>query len=465
MLLCSSKIPVSENFTPSVLVNLAIEWVTNSRNYNIEPFSWDGSSEFMKTGKNGELFQVVIFESEKTCAIHFVSTDNRLIKWTTDFILDIENNVLAFQLYREAPADIPFVHKAFSLPTLVKKIIELGYTNLDNGIETKSCPILIADEDVDFVSNIILRKTTFALPVVYISCEKEGHCIINPYMLAEKLNGVAHVLYEISRSVSFRLKEKTNGKNPYSGAIEVFYPKGNRKFLPSQLTGTHSNKVYTIVNSVFEHLNQLRVEDRFSWSQLQANKLRKQLYITIQSKEQNSKDYHEFEQMYEELLAEKESQIKRLSDQLSSANHSIGQLEAQLTAVKNIPVLILGEEQDLYPYEQQSILVEVLEKELRSAKSNSRRAHIFLSLISANKCDDAVNKKRQKVKACLHGYTKMTKIISKEMKDIGFELSDEGKHIKVIFGEDKRYRGTLSKTGSDHRSGDNIAHDLISSIF
>ena len=59
----------------------------------------------------------------------------------------------------------------------------------------------------------------------------------------------------------------------------------------------------------------------------------------------------------------------------------------------------------------------------------------------------------------------MTPSISKELQDIGFSISDDGKHIKLVFGEDSRYTGTLSKTGSDRRAGDNTAHDLIRDIF
>ena len=168
---------------------------------------------------------------------------------------------------------------------------------------------------------------------------------------------------------------------------------------------------------------------------------------------------------YEELLAEKDSQIQRLSDQLASANITIEQLEIQLTAVEDIPVLVLGEEQDLYPFEQKSMLIEILERELRSTKANSRKAHILTALLNANKCDNTVDEKRKRIKACLHGYSKMTAAIRKELEDIGFSLSDDGKHVKAVFGEDQRYMGTLSKTGSDHRAGDNIAHDLIRLIF
>lgn len=59
----------------------------------------------------------------------------------------------------------------------------------------------------------------------------------------------------------------------------------------------------------------------------------------------------------------------------------------------------------------------------------------------------------------------MTPAISKELEEIGFALSEDGKHIKLVFAEDPWYTGTLSKTGSDFRAGDNTAHDLLRSIF
>lgn len=465
MLLCSSKIPVKSSFSAPVFIDTAIEWILSSKNYSFDFLAWDGKPEFVSIGNNGETFQVGFFDNQSICAVHFSSTDNRSIKWTTDFILDTVNSILAFQLYRDAPADIDFVHPAFSLPFLIRKIISAGYCRLDNGIQVQDKPVLIHDEDADWVAVAMLHKTEYNLPVVYVSCETDGHCKINPYMLAEKLNGVAHVLFETTRSVSYKLREKTDGANPYAGAVEIFYPRGSRKYLPSQLSGTHSRQVYTIVNSVFGHLVQLRVEDKFSWSQLQSNKLRNQLSVTLLKNEQETKEYSELEKTYEEILAEKDSQIKRLTDQLCSANNTIEQLETQLTAIDSLPALVVGDETDLYPYEQQSMLLEMLEKELCNTNKDSRKAHILTALVVANKCENTVAEKRKRIKDCLRGYSKMTPSVSKELEDIGFSLSDDGKHIKMVFGEDSRYTGTLSKTGSDRRAGDNTAHDLIRSIF
>lgn len=465
MLLCSSKLPVMKSCTPSALTNLATEWILASRNYSFKPFSWDGSPEFICRGDNGEVFQIGLFEKGRICAVHFSATDNRNIKWTTDFILDTDENILAFQLYRDAPANTNFVRPDFSLPYLVRSLISAGYCDQDNELTISKEPIFAHEEDVDWIANLMLRNKKYNLPIVYMSCEQDGHGIVNPYMLADKLNGVAHVVFETTRAVSYELREKTGGTNPYSGAVEIYYSNGTRRFLPTQISGTHSQKVYTIVNALFAHLVQLQIEDKFSWSQLQSNKLKQQLSIVVSKKEQDSKDYEQFEKTYEEILAEKDSTIKQLRDQLYSANATIAQMESQLALIEDVPALIVGKEHDLYPHEQQSMLCEILARELKATQENTRKFHVLNALLEANRCENTVADKRAKIKQCLRAYKKMTPTLWKELESIGFSLTDDGKHIKAVFEEDPRYMGTLSKTGSDHRGGENIVHELIRLIF
>lgn len=279
MLLCSSKIPVKEVCTKEAFVALAINWVTKSRNYGFPFFTWDGQSEILRKSSNGATFQVVLFEDGVICAVRLCSVDGRLAQWTADFILDTENKILAFQLYREALPDVAHIRREFSLPVLVQDVIAADFARKDENLDITDKPHLLHTEDASWVADIILRKQIYSLPIVYISCEYEGHCVVNPYMLAEKLNGVAHVLYETTRELSFSLKSLTDGKNPYAGAIEIFYPNGKRRILPRQLQGSHSKKVYSIVNTVIEHMAQLHIDSRYSLTQLQSNKLQI-LYIS-----------------------------------------------------------------------------------------------------------------------------------------------------------------------------------------
>lgn len=473
MLLCSSKIPVKEVCTKEAFVALAINWVTKSRNYGFPFFTWDGQSEILRKSSNGATFQVVLFEDGVICAVRLCSVDGRLAQWTADFILDTENKILAFQLYREALPDVAHIRREFSLPVLVQDVIAADFARKDEKLDITDKPHLLHTEDASWVADIILRKQIYSLPIVYISCEYEGHCVVNPYMLAEKLNGVAHVLYETTRELSFSLKSLTDGKNPYAGAIEIFYPNGKRRILPRQLEGSHSKKVYSIVNTVIEHMAQLHIDSRYSLTQLQSNKLQMQLKNVVRKGEADSAEYKELEAMYEELLKQKQDQIGELKGQLESALDSVRKLENQLEyqgyqleSIDGIPILSYGTERDLYPNEQQSLLIEIIEKEKERSRRPSRRYDILKSVIEENdKNQNGIDEKRRALKKCLHGYTRMTPAIKKELQEIGFTVIDDGKHIKLIFMDDDRYIGTLSKTGSDHRGGDNTAHDMISQIF
>ena len=136
-----------------------------------------------------------------------------------------------------------------------------------------------------------------------------------------------------------------------------------------------------------------------------------------------------------------------------------------MSSVGEIPALVLGDESDLYPNEQKAFLIEVLQKALNEALANSRREHILKSILDANHCDVDLAKKRETLKNCLHGYKKMTASQRRTLEELGFKITEDGKHYKLVFCEDPRYGGTLSKTGSDHRGGDNTAHDIIRMIL
>ena len=465
MLLCSSKLPVNEFLTTEIFIELVIDWIKQSHNYRFDEIIWNGETEFVQQGKRGEILQIELFEEGSLCAVHFRATDNRRVEWTTDYILDLDNGILAFQLYRDVSSDTEYVHPAYDLPFLIQKVIDAGYFRSTNGINISDKPIFIYEDNVDLVKRLILDDISFELPVVYMSCITDGRCLVNPYTVAKKLKGVALVFVETSLDVSFLLREKTKANNPFSGAIEIYYSKNRRRFLPSELSGTHSNKIATVRDSVFNHLLQTKIEDRYSWSQLQSNKLRQQLTFAKSQAETDSKNYGELECMYEALLAEKEQQLETLTGQLNSANATKAQLEAQLAAIGDIPVLVMGDEADLYPNEQRAILLEILSKALSNVVHGSRRAHIIKSVLAANVCDVDLEQKRAKLKSCLHGYTRMTPATKRILEELGFKITTDSKHHKLIFCEDPRYSGTLSKTGSDHRGGDNTAHDLLRTIF
>ena len=68
--------------------------------------------------------------------------------------------------------------------------------------------------------------------------------------------------------------------------------------------------------------------------------------------------------------------------------------------------------------------------------------------------------KRDELRELLRGYKNMTKDIRDGLKELGFSVSEEGKHFKLTFQGDERYTFSLPKSGSDHRGGLNAASDI-----
>lgn len=59
----------------------------------------------------------------------------------------------------------------------------------------------------------------------------------------------------------------------------------------------------------------------------------------------------------------------------------------------------------------------------------------------------------------------MTPHILQELKDIGFEISEDGKHYKLTYFGDARYTIALAKTPSDYRSGQNNISIITKTVF
>ncbi|GMU46359.1 MAG: hypothetical protein AMXMBFR26_11410 [Porticoccaceae bacterium] len=51
------------------------------------------------------------------------------------------------------------------------------------------------------------------------------------------------------------------------------------------------------------------------------------------------------------------------------------------------------------------------------------------------------------------------------LEEMGFSITEEGKHYKLTFQDDDRYTFTLPKSGSDHRGGLNAASDIGRLLF
>src|SRR5690606_6863648 len=95
----------------------------------------------------------------------------------------------------------------------------------DSWLTVDDAPTRLGEVQVDEAVAIIDGRTPVALPVVYVSALSTHLPYIDPIELAEWLAGMAHVVVEPSRHFSFALARHVARRNPYGGAIGVFWPR------------------------------------------------------------------------------------------------------------------------------------------------------------------------------------------------------------------------------------------------
>ena len=59
----------------------------------------------------------------------------------------------------------------------------------------------------------------------------------------------------------------------------------------------------------------------------------------------------------------------------------------------------------------------------------------------------------------------MTRDVSEALTELGFSISEDGKHYKLTYMDDDRYTFALPKSGSDYRGGLNAASDISKRVF
>jgi len=160
----------------------------------------------------------------------------------------------------------------------------------------------------------------------------------------------------------------------------------------------------------------------------------------------------------DQRLQEAEKEIQRLRNELRVHESRSGSTSGGL--------LKPGRERDLYPNEVLGILLDAIEDAYSRVPAHSRRQHVLKSILEANPLQENVAAGlREQLKKLLRGFTTIDSKMRRELEEIGFSISEEGKHFKLIYRGDDRYTYTLPKSGSDWRGGLNAASDISRLLF
>ena len=161
-------------------------------------------------------------------------------------------------------------------------------------------------------------------------------------------------------------------------------------------------------------------------------------------------------------LQEQVEQLSRANDALTSENYG---LRSKINYDDRVPVVFFGDEEEFYSGEIKEMILDALEESLKAATPKTRRYDVLNDILENNAYEKIHEERETIIKNLFKNYKTLSGIMRQELKDIGFEITDDGKHYRLTYYGDDRYKTTIAKTGSDWREGKNIAATILKNMM
>lgn len=477
MLLFSTVLPINDRMTKDDFVKLVIEWNQKSpyKENVISNINWNGEYNNLYEDKNLSI-EFVEYRNKNTIAVRYEKIEKDGVIWDTDFVMNFTDRKLSIRLDRSFTEDALSVESSFSSPRFISLLISNNYVLADNDLEITYEPSIIDKTNIDTIVNIIMGKSTYMLPVVYVSKTYHNQDPVNVRDLARKLKGIAHVIVQGSNEINPVLRERCDNKNEYFGAIGVYFPIaafGHRKFFYRTCDEYDSVLFKKVIRTVTQYSNSQKVDPLYTWqginNSILLDKLASQKEKRLNAEQEKNNALSEAET----LIAQFDDDVDKLKNQieaLTKTNNSLlyenQGLREKINSCSNRPVLYFGDEEEFFSDEIKDILLGALKSALDTTNKNTRNYDVINDIITYNGgYKNIAGKKSSDIKKLLKGYRNVTATMKQALKNMGFEISDEGKHYKLSYYGDSRYCTTIAKTPSDNKTGMNTALTITSIMF
>ena len=471
MLVFSTRFPLKNDVPMEECVRIFTDWIIQSPHYGINSIDYDA-----KSNTNFELIQepVKIFIKKISlphggliaCRLEY-SNAPAVYRFDCIILNESGEKSVLIQLNRNCTdfnVKLPHVKK----PYIVRSFIEKGLCKDDAGIPISDTP-LTAEEYFDICAAAINGTHHNALPVVYVSRDYWNTTAVNTTHLAQQLGGVAHVFVESKRDTSFMLRDATDGKNVYTGYVGIYFPKSTycRKFAIGDYR-TPKEMSRAITNTVWGALINRLDSSFYNWNQIAAMESKQKL-IEWESKHQSEDiQINQFIADCDEEIRDLHQQIDRLNTQLLSAQSKgdfyqsrISDLEQALDCRDTF--YKPGSVHCLYPSERNDLLYSILSQVKGRFPDDSHARRLIDSMLEANPRKGDWRKIKEGIHAVLSDGGKLNGSKKSKLSELGFTITEEGKHYKMTF-RNPEYMFTTSKTPSDYCSGDNLASEICKKL-
>lgn len=473
MLLFSTILKIDKSLTKDDFLNLVIEWNQGSPHENnvIPNLNWDGSYN-QKFGDDTISLEFKEYRNEEIVAVRYVKKLDDGIIWKTDYIMNFKDYKMSIMLDRSFTEDAIGVDPSFTTPLFIRLLIEKGYVVDDNDLPILMNPHLIGCENLSVLTAVINGTKFYDLPVVYVSKTFSNNIPIDVDKLAYALKGVAHIFVQEDLETNTFIREQCNSTNEYNGAIGIYYQSDvvkHKRFLNYEYfdpTITRQNIVKEIINFT----NQQSIDPLYTWDGVLTSLLRDR----FESQKSKRTKAERTKEETEELLDSFSNDFDALTEENGRLRSSISDLESELAfyrdafnkkTVNDSGFLSSGSEKEFFQDEKKELILSVLSDSLANILDDTRKKHIVQDIIQQNTIKEILSKKREEVKRLLTDYSGLNGKLKQELQQLGFTITEDGKHYKLTYFNDKRYIIHMAKTPSDGRAGKNIVSDINNKVF
>ena len=471
MLLFSTILNMQDSVTPDDFIRLVLEWNKTSKyKENCVPgIEWHGEHT-VRYGDDQLFLEIMEDAKQNSIAIRHEKVTKEFVVWDSVFIADFSERKLAIQLERTYSEEALVFNAAFSTPHIITLLIEKGFLKDDGGIAVLRTPQFITDDYYERMKKIIAGTSENKLPVIFVTKSSNNEDPLSINWLASRLKGAAHVLVEESIGKCAGIRKLCGDTVESFGAVRIFYPADSvqsKKFFFRSAVGDSQERLEKVVKHVLWYWLSQTIPHQYTWQGIVSDLLDQQLSSQIQKRQEaetaKEKAENEIVSIYEVFDDDLKNQKEKI-DELTRTNEALmlenQGLRAKLAASMLIPLIFQGDEEDFYPGEIRDMILAILEESSVNIENGTRRKDVLNDVLEANPCQHLGEERKKKIKDLFKGYKHLTGTMRQELMNLGFTITEEGKHYKIKYRDDGRYTSAVAKTPSDNRSGINCAAEI-----
>ena len=461
MLSFATEFPVEATRTSVDFLAAVREWLLGSPHtaFEASDLSEIEAKDEFSAKKSNELIETLKYQAtgNDMAAIRYTKLD-RGLEWVSTIVFSRgQPSWIGIRTSCESQ------HPAAKLPIAKKPVfVQTFLTRLGGGadgeIKVQAIPLRLTNSDIPLAARCVSGRAGCRLPLVFVSARFQGGHLVNVDSLAEALAGMAHVVVEPNRPFSVRLMSEVNSQNVYGGAIGVYWPEGGgrRSFFLHHESESPSEMERAVVEEVRSALVNRRPLARVTWSAVQ-ELISRRTFAAL--RDQGSTEVQRYVDEFDKELKSKQEELEDAEREIARLEAEVRKYQAQSPMQSGL-FLQTAPEQDLYAGELLGVVGDAITDAVTRVTEDSRRQHILKSIVAANPPTGEAEAMRNRLKSLLRDFRSMEAKVRSALQDMGFEISEEGKHYKIVFQGDERYTFTMPKSGSDHRGGLNLAGDI-----